>query len=372
MTPFIVAINLVCRAADALGSHVLRAASLLDSCRADLPAVVPIVKDAASRLVKGGRLWADGLPALVSEVCGRAGGLMMIRRLSDAKAGPGDVVLFFPSGDQRPNVEDGCLVVTFGPKTGMPCERALPNHASQTGVSPAIGMAASAWVFTGEMVAACARLGRMPVMYESIGAYGGHPRIQQYKDGEIAWHEDLGVKPVPTGVVGARFIDTVSRMLGRIEKEHRSDLDRIGEWAREAARQGKRLYMYSMGHIFPDEIEKTDIGKVFRSGVWNAGFRGHKTPDDPYAQGDLVVHIGYQHPPSDLIRKVRSAGALVAYVSITDDRDFRRDAGVVRIDPMWDWPDACVEIEGCDVPILPASGIINSSVAWEIYRLSHD
>jgi len=36
---------------------------------------------------------------------------------------------------------------------------------------------------------------------------------------------------------------------------------------------------------------------------------------------------------------------------------------------MWGWSDACVPLEGYDVPLLAASGIVNGAIAWEIYRL---
>jgi hypothetical protein len=84
--------------------------------------------------------------------------------------------------------------------------------------------------------------------------------------------------------------------------------------------------------------------------------------------GEFIVHIGYQHPPDDLIRIARKAGARIVYVSLRPDRDFVRDKNVIWIDPMWDWPDACVPLEGYDVPLLAASGVINGAIAWDIYR----
>lgn len=360
--PFILALSLICASADTPPSHLLRAATLLELCRADLPTMKPLAEKAAERLAKGGRLWAAGSPELVSEVAGRAGGLMMIRPLHGSKAAAGDVVLFFSAGgSQGPVAEDGCSVIDFG--------RDIPLRTSEAGVSPTVAMAASAWVFTGELVAALTRLGRMPVIYETIGAYGGYGRIQKYQNGEIAWHDGVTVKPAAPGELGGRYVDVVSTMLRRVEKQHRADLDRAGEWARQAMAANKRVYMYSMGHMFPDEIEKTEIGKLFRSGVWNAGFRNPR-PDDVFHEGDLAVHIGYQHPPDDLLRKARAGGARVAYVAVREDRDFAHDSGVIRIDPMWDWPDACVQLDGYDVPLLPASGIIDSAIAWEVYRLA--
>ncbi len=51
-------------------------------------------------------------------------------------------------------------------------------------------------------------------------------------------------------------------------------------------------------------------------------------------------------------------------------RDYASDPGAIWIDPMWSWADGCVWIEAYDVPALPASGIVNGAIAWEIYRLT--
>lgn len=362
--PFLLMMCLISANQEPRGSYLVRTAALLELCRADLPAMSSLAEQAAERLAKGRRLWAAGSPALVSEVCGRAGGLMMIRPLPSGELACGDVVLFFAGeGAERPAANGDGLVISFG------AGGSLPDHALEAGVSSTVGMAASAWVFTGELIAALTRLSKMPVIYESIGAYGGFSRISEFKNGEVAWHENHSVKPVAAGVMGRAYIDSVRAMLRRIEKEHRRDLDKVGEWARSARSGGKRLYMYSMGHMFPDEIAKSDIGKLFRSGVWNAGFRNPR-PDDEWRRGDLVVHVGYQHPPDDLLRRARTVGARAVYVCIVSHRDFTRDANVVRIDPMWDWADACVSLEGYDIPVLPVSGVINSAIAWEIRRVT--
>jgi hypothetical protein len=261
------------------------------------------------------------------------------------------------------------MVVAFGEcprESGFVC---LPNHADENGISPTLANALPAWIFIGELIAALTRLGKTPVIFESIGAYAGNARIQQYKNGEIAFHDHMRVPPVAAGVIGNRFVDIIGAKLRRIEEEQRANIDKAGAWAREARKQGKQLFMYSMGHIFPDEVAKTKIGKVFRSAVWNAGFRAPH-PEDTYAPGDVAVLIGYQQPADDLLRKARPAGARVVYVAVRADRDFTKDPDVIWIDPMWDWPDACVPLEGYDVPLLAASGILNGAIAWEIYRLA--
>ena len=352
-------------------SSLERMAKTLEIARLDIGTMVPVAEKAARLLGDGGRLHAAGQPSLVSEITGRAGGLMMIKPLAATPPAPGDVVLYTPeSGVDIPETlrDTKAMVVLFGAPVAGHDWPAFPNHAAEAGISPTLANAIPAWLFTGELVGALTRLGKMPVIYETIGAYGGYSRMAKYKSGEIAFHDDLTVPPCAAGVVANRYVDAVAAMLRRIEMEEHAGLDQAGAWARDARRNKKQLFMYSMGHLFPDEVGKTDIGKVFQSAGWNAGFRVPH-PEDRYHDGDLAVHIGYQHPADTLLRAARPAGARVVYVSLFADRDFTKDNGVIWIDPMWAWSDACVTLEGYDIPLLPASGIVNGAIAWETYRL---
>ena len=362
-----VVMALVVAAAGNDTSYLVRTVQLMESCRADIPAMIPVAEAAAKKLAEGGRLLASGDPGLVSEVSGRAGGFMMIRSLGDGAVQPNDVVLHFAMPGDTTAIPAGAIV--FGGKPGAGETACFPGYADQAGVSPRLAYAADAWIFTGELIAALTRLGKTPVLYESIGGYGGNARIVQYKNGDIAFHDTIQVPPVAAGVIGGRYVDEITRMLRRVEAEERAKLDKAGAWVREARAKGGALYMYSMGHIFPFEVEQTDIGKLFKSAAWNAGFRGDH-PKDTYGANDVAVHIGYQQPTDILLRRARPAGARVVYVTVREDRDFVKDDGVIWIDPMWDWPDACVPLEGYDVPVLAASGMVNGAIAWEIYRLA--
>jgi len=328
---------------------------------------------AAARLNKGGRLLAGGDPSAVGELCGRAGGLMMIKGMRDSTPQKDDVVLFAPSRNgavPRKVLDSGALLIVFGNEISSPGVLCFANHADEAGISPTLANVIPAWVFTGELVAALTRLGRMPVLYESIGLYGGVPRIYQYEQKGIFWHDKHEVPPIAAGVLGHRFIDAVADMLRRVEAEERKNINRAAGWAAAAKRSGKQLFMYSMGHIFPAEVEKTAIGQLFKSGVWNSGFSYLKPPDDACNAGDVLIHIGYQHPPTEMLRRARHSGARVVYVDVLRDRDYVHDRGVIWIDPMWPWSDACVGIEGYDVPALASSGIVNGAIAWEIYRVT--
>ncbi len=208
----------------------------------------------------------------------------------------------------------------------------------------------------------------MPVVYASIGTYQGFPRIEKFKG--ISFHAKHGVAKIPAGQIGQSYVDTVSGYLKRVEAEERGDLERAASWSADAKKQGKRLIMYSMGHLFPAEIAETEIGRMFESANWNSGFFAAAVPNHDYGPGDVCIHIGYQHPPYRLLERAVPAGARVAYVDVMAHRDYVKNPNVIAIDPMWPWVDGCVPLEGYDVPLLAGSGVVNGAIAWELARLT--
>lgn len=352
-------------------SYLLRTAEALNQAKSDIPHMVEVAELVANRIVKGGNLYAGGNSALVSEVTGRAGGLMLTANLPEDINIENDAVLFFVDAEhpvpQKATSPGSCWVV-FG--VNQPIQGTTPILLRDYGLSFTLTMAIQAWMFMGELISACTRLGKMPVLYESIGLYGGIPRIRKYKENNILWHDVHEVSPIPAGKLAYEYVSRIASMLRRCEEKHRPDFERIGVWVAEANKAGHTLWMYSMGHLFPDEISKTPIGTLFKSGVWNAGFSYIPEPSDKFYKGDVVIHIGYQHPPRTMLERARLAGAKAVYVAPYMDRDFPTDSDTIWIDPMYPFADACVEIPGYDIPALPASGIINSAIAWEIYRVS--
>ncbi len=354
-------------------SYLTRTVAALHACRADIPDMKAPADAAAKRLADGGALWAAGYPAWVSELSGRAGGIMLIKNLGNNTPQAGDVVLFGgePGVEVPANITgSGALVIGFGSQPASNDPPWFPNHAADADVSPTLANLIPAWIFSAELVGALTRLDKMPVMYETIGLPGGFPRIYKYQREGVFWHEKNDVPPITAGVLGNRYADGVKAILLRADQEDRDGFNEAATWAADALNDGHHVIMYGMGHFVPDEIQHTEIGKDFQSGVWNSGFSYLKTPDDKYSKGDVLIHIGYQHPPNGLLKAGREAGARVVYVDILRNRDYVNDPGVLWIDPMWPWSDACVTLEGYDIPILPPSGIVNCAIAWEIHRLT--
>lgn len=353
-------------AADALE----RMRAVLTSARAGLPTMKSPAEEAAVRLRDGGRLFAAGQPSMISELSGRAGGFIMLQSWRDQPLEENDVVLYFAE-PSTPTPEalrtTPALVLGFGASDVDGAAITFRNHSTEHGVSPTLANAVPAWVFCGELFAACTRLGKTPAMFESIGMYSAHARNAALQQAATFFHDAISIPPVAYGDLGGAYLTALAAMLNRVEVEEMPAIGRTARWAADAVRSGKGIYMFSMGHLFPDEIEKTEIGTRFVSQVYNAGFRSQPLPTMTFEPGDVLVHIGYQHAPSDLLHKARSEGARVCYVSLYAAREFDDDIDVLWIDPMWRWPDACVVVDGYDVPILAASGVMNGAIAWEIY-----
>ena len=109
-------------------------------------------------------------------------------------------------------------------------------------------------------------------------------------------------------MIGAQFVTTITGILARVQTEDRAKLDQAAAWAADAKTGGKRVVMYCMGHLFPDEISKTAIGGLFDSA--SVEFRVYQraaAPNDAYSPGDALIHIGYQHPPSILLTRAKKA-----------------------------------------------------------------
>lgn len=355
-------------------SSLLQTRAALAATGDAIAQVVEAAEATAAALGEGGQFWLGGHPALVSEFSGRAGGLMVLKPLRLEAVKAGDAVFYASGGrddldEQVALLASGATIIWAGAGTGPDGGLQLPVPGGDT-LSPTLSGAAAGWVYLAEVIAALTRHGRMPVLYETIGGYGGYQRIAAFDAKGIYWHETHLVPPVPPATLGPIYIAAVTACLERVDREMGPRLAQIGRQVAEARAGGHRTIMYSMGHLFPHEVEETALATLFESAVWNAGFMAQPVPDDTYAPGDMVIHIGYQHPPYRLLPRVRDGGARAAYVSVLQHRDFPQGDGSIWIDPMWPWADGVVPLPNYDVPACPASGVVNAAIAWEIYRQS--
>ena len=81
--------------------------------------------------------------------------------------------------------------------------------------------------------------------------------------------------------------------------------------------------------------------------------------------GDLFFFLGYYNRPREAYALARKRGATIAEV-ITGPAPDGGPAPDLVIRPSWPYGDALVQVPEYDIPILPASGIVQTSIYWAV------
>jgi hypothetical protein len=218
--------------------------------------------------------------------------------------------------------------------------------------------AANLWVWTGEFAAACTRSGKMPVFYKSVVRPNGRERNSKYTD--KTFHEDFTIAPIPAGVLGQTYLSQLRLCMARI-KSQEDRVTQVARWYRDATPE--HTLVLTLGHLFPSNFEDARAPRYT--------VRAVQEQDPPLKQEDstarLILFVGYQAAPKRLVSDAAKSGSKLAYISL-GSADAPTDAGdrIIHLDPGWPIDDACVKIEKYDVPILPASGVVNAALYWAL------
>jgi hypothetical protein len=326
--------------------------------RSNLATLTLSADRAAADFAAGGNLRVAGRQAdFIAEACGRAGGLMAVAPLGQASPTNHDVILYAVPGS--PNPEDvkfmdqwqgqGAMVIRFNSPAGL-----YRGHAPVDTVANVMDL----WAWTGEFVAACTRLGRMPVLYQSYGLPGGPERGKKYQGQRF--HSDVTIKPIPTGVLGREYLDQIERMLAKIsETQMPGILKAAAWWGREIS-----ATVLVTGHMFPRHMQdpRAPCPATFAAvPAWEDKpllDAGHLPP--------LVLYIGYQFAPQKLVDQAKALGVKLVYSDVQAAQPPEPAPNILYIDPAWPLADGCVTAPGYDIPILPASGVIQAAIYWAV------
>jgi uncharacterized phosphosugar-binding protein len=362
------------------GQYLDAAIDRVAGLEANLRSLVPLAEEAAARLTAGGHLYAvDDGGAFVSELCGRAGGMMMLRHLDDAaKAARGDVVLAGTSNLKPREQEEqlrrlggnGAMVVLFG-SSASPLrdlaagfvDNSLPlgtapqiAQAESPSICPAstVGNITAAWTFTGELVGACTRLGRMPTMYQSVFVPGSQVWIPRYAGQDF--HDDFTIAPLDAGSIGGVYLSAIRHSLLGIRHTQLSLFRQAGGMCADSLAAGHRVWYFCNGHHLGEQL-----GLPGDPSFMTPGNR------DKLAVGasDVFFWLGYYDLPEPELtiastaqcRSVWICGARPVHpIPLGPDR--------VVIDPYWEFGDAVVAVPGYAIRILPPSGVIQTVCLW--------
>jgi hypothetical protein len=87
---------------------------------------------------------------------------------------------------------------------------------------------------------------------------------------------------------------------------------------------------------------------------------------DPGHPPAFVLCLGYQFAPQKLLDQAQALGLKLVYSDVQPAQPPEPASNILYIDPAWPLADGCVTVTGYDVPILPASGVVQAAVYWTI------
>jgi hypothetical protein len=353
----------------------------IEHSRTQVKAMAASADVAAKRVIADRRhlYIAGSQPDFAPEMLERAGGLMCVQSVP-RQINRGDVILYAARStlDASDQVKistwrrDGGYVIAFASAARSTNPYFKPDTLIDSGDDEGIALAngklcpvdsvlniANGWAWTGEFVAACTRLNRMPVLYESYGLPGGRERDERYRG---KWfHDDLQITPISAGTLANAYLDNISKCLAGIRRDGIEPIREAGRWVREAG--VAQCQLQAVAHIFPQHFQDARSPKGFSSMLSAAMTPPTIDPRDESPQ--VIVLLGYQEPVQLLVDWAHLYRHKLFYTSVTRAIDDRGE-NVRYVDPHWPVDDGCVSVKGYDIPILPASAIAQAAIYWSI------
>ena len=363
----------------------------VEGLRPRLPVISEAADRVAGRLAAGGRLLlASARPDFTSEGFVRSGGLMLAEEWRpQTRLAPDDTVILGWSGappDQELELlrdlrASGALIVGIGPATwagadsqlgaDLFIESSLPLPEAVTapfgGESyPLVSLQniVVLWAFTGEIVAALTRGGRMPAMYQSVLVAGARDRNARFADSRF--HHTHQVPAIPPGQVGGDYLDAIGAILRALIEEEARAIERVGAACAQVLNDGRVIHAGMISH-FPVHQHGAPGDPLYmrRLGALDGESPSVAELERELQSGDLFFFLGYYRRPTQAYRAARRAGARIVEVITGDGSDDPPQPDHV-IRPKWPFGDAVTRVPGYDVEILPSSGIVQAAIYWAV------
>ena len=370
--------------------------------RKDTPKLTALSEQMAAPLLAGGHLFPAGIaPWWPSEFSGRAGGLMGIKWSGYEARSTRDVALFPLPGarDWDPRKDEALRKLTkgkaqlfvIGRKEQLEPLGNLRRFAGFTGgVLPDEGRYATgqfkplcplrpfeqlvrAWVTTGELVGACTRGGRMPIVWMSVwleGAFARNASFYEHNNIREPWpiplfHKDRYIPPLAPGYAANAFLTELEGILSVLEKQH-AELAKAGQWMAEAKRKGKRIWTILVGHSYPEILERSKGSQYPIQWGHSVSDLTKAVPAD-YGAGDAVVHLGYSPVNVDHVQGILKRGIRFIYTTpFGRPKTLKNHPRLIWLDSPWRPTDQSIDIPGYGVRMLPMSSSAGSAVYFSL------
>ena len=363
----------------------------IEGLRPRLPAISEVADQVAGRLAADGRLLlASVRPDFTSEGFVRSGGLMLAEEWRpQTRLSPDDTVILGWSG-ASPNQElellrdlraSGALIVGIGPDSWAGADSPLGADLflessillSEAVTAPfggedypliSLQNLVVLWTFTGEIVAALTRIGRMPAMYQSVLVAGARDRNARFADSRF--HQTHQVPAMPPRQVGGDYLDAIGGILRALIEEEAGAIEHVGAACAQVLNDGRVIHAGMISH-FPVHQHGAPGDPLYmrRLGALDGESPSVAELERELQLGDLFFFLGYYRRPTQAYRAARRAGARIVEVITGDGLDGPPQPDYV-IRPKWPFGDAVTRVLGYDVEILPSSGIVQAAIYWAV------
>jgi hypothetical protein len=336
-------------------------------------------KRAAEGTIAGGDLYSFGPQhGFSTEVIVRAGGLMLARPYSNEVILKNRDTVIAAIADSEDDAELDSLrrlmnkaakaraqVVLFGVTNREEFREftsvALPYDPTDfsddhtiASVSNVVGM----WAWTGRFVAACTQQGVMPCIYQSHLLPDGRLRTKslQRNDGG-RFHIASDVRTEDAEQIAKSYLMKVENALRNLLAKEHNSLQRAASLLRASRDRGNTVTIYTLGHMFPGELIQPQ----------QPNWLAHVDALQPGASVDTAVVLHYMAFPWEVVKKIESENlACIVTCSQPALPAFTNNPNNVYIDPQWTIYDAVVELPNYDARLLPASGVLDAAVYWQL------
>jgi len=362
----------------------------VESARSVMFALTNAAEAVASKLIDGGEIYiASVRPDFTSEGFIRSGGLMMLKEYNaDQKLSDNDVVIVGwtdTEGDETERLvadlkKTGAFVVGIGSACGRLGDEVDAFMESKMDLTDAVkapfGDVAYPffslqnlillWAFTGELVAALTRKGKMPAMFQSVLVPGARQRNADI--GSSRFHKTHTVSPVPPVLLGNTYLDKIKRCFCTVRDQEGDAISKVANACVNVRRSGHHIHAFLISHFPVHQAGAPgDLGFMVPLEV----IKG-ETPDadelaNKFKSGDLFFFLGYYRRPAKAYEIARELNCqIVEVITGTDASVLDGSEPDFVIHPGWHYTDSLVDVSGYDVRILPASGIMQAAIYWAV------
>jgi hypothetical protein len=355
--------------------------------RLEVPALQKSANESAAKILAGGTLYvADTQKSFQVEVLGRAGGLMMVKTLTNKTAlTQNDVILAALDAGTEAGAPQEIAQRAANAGAGVlwfagPSREALKNiagarvfpvrqfsnlpYASARGVE-SISNVIGVWTWMAALVSASVQRGKMPTIYTSNFMPDAIERNGQFR--KNPFHEATDVTIASLDNLPQRYLDSVANALYAMRQTQAAAFARGAQVLCETKAGGHQVVVGYLGHMYPCELNAPSQLNWKNAAKYTAD----ATVPAELQDGDALLFLGYQWFPYDMVSALQARHIKSVITSSRPPLDKWKTSGdIVYINPFWSVADAELSLRGYDIDILPISGIMQGVVYWQLAELA--